>query len=119
MDTSAESEDDGVCWRVKIGDFGLAAVKAVLAEGVNQQFQPTGSVLWMVNLFFLSNCFFLIKIFLSKKSHRKLFNKKIQIVIHLVRMYMHMVVFYSKCLVENYLMHQLIIKNRLVIYISD
>lgn len=50
---SAESDDVGVCWRVKIGDFGLAAVKAVPAEGVNQQFQPTGSVLWMVTLFLL------------------------------------------------------------------
>lgn len=48
---SAEPDDVGVCWRVKIGDFGLAAVKTVLAEGDNQQFQPTGSVLWMVNLF--------------------------------------------------------------------
>jgi len=45
----AESEDVGVSWRVKIGDFGLAAVKTVLAEGVNKQFQPSGSVLWMVN----------------------------------------------------------------------
>lgn len=44
----AEQDDVGVCWRVKIGDFGLAAVKTVLAEGVNKQFQPTGSVLWMV-----------------------------------------------------------------------
>ena len=48
---SAESDDVGVCWRVKIGDFGLAAVKAIPTEGVNQQFQPTGSVLWMVTLF--------------------------------------------------------------------
>ena len=48
LDTSAEPESEGVNWRVKIGDFGLAAVKTVLAEGVNQQFQPTGSVLWMV-----------------------------------------------------------------------
>ncbi len=44
----AETDDVGVSWRVKIGDFGLAAVKTVLAEGFNQQFQPTGSVLWMV-----------------------------------------------------------------------
>ena len=43
-----ESDDIGVSWCVKIGDFGLAAVKTVLAEGINQQFQPTGSVLWMV-----------------------------------------------------------------------
>ncbi|CAF1064843.1 unnamed protein product [Adineta ricciae] len=47
LDMCAEPDDAGVCWRVKIGDFGLAAVKTVLAEGVNQQFQPTGSVLWM------------------------------------------------------------------------
>ncbi|CAF1206626.1 unnamed protein product [Adineta ricciae] len=47
LDMCAETEDVGVSWRVKIGDFGLAAVKTVLAEGVNQQFQPTGSVLWM------------------------------------------------------------------------
>ncbi len=52
LDMSAESDDAGVSWRVKIGDFGLAAVKAVVAEGVNQQFQPTGSVLWMVNILF-------------------------------------------------------------------
>jgi hypothetical protein len=50
----AEPDDVGVCWRVKIGDFGLAAVKTVLAEGVNQQFQPTGSVLWMVKYFLCS-----------------------------------------------------------------
>ena len=43
-----ETEHDGISWRVKIGDFGLAAVKTVLAEGINQTFQPTGSVLWMV-----------------------------------------------------------------------
>jgi serine/threonine protein kinase len=49
LDTSAEPDDAGVNWRVKIGDFGLAAVKTVLASGVNQQFQPSGSVLWMVN----------------------------------------------------------------------
>ncbi|UJR28585.1 hypothetical protein I4U23_009818 [Adineta vaga] len=47
LDMCAETEEVGVSWRVKIGDFGLAAVKTVLAEGVNQQFQPTGSVLWM------------------------------------------------------------------------
>ncbi|UJR20939.1 hypothetical protein I4U23_024048 [Adineta vaga] len=47
LDMCAEPDDVGVCWRVRIGDFGLAAVKTVLAEGVNQQFQPTGSVLWM------------------------------------------------------------------------
>jgi hypothetical protein len=49
---STETDDGGISWRVKIGDFGLAAVKTVLAEGVNQQFQPTGSVLWMVKIFF-------------------------------------------------------------------
>jgi len=47
LDMSAEPDDVGICWRVKIGDFGLAAVKTVLADGDNQQFQPTGSVLWM------------------------------------------------------------------------
>ncbi|CAF0831265.1 unnamed protein product [Adineta steineri] len=47
LDMCAEPDDVAVCWRVKIGDFGLAAVKTVVAEGVNQQFQPTGSVLWM------------------------------------------------------------------------
>ncbi|CAF1449265.1 unnamed protein product [Adineta steineri] len=47
LDMSAETENSGASWRVKIGDFGLAAMKTVLAEGVNQQFQPTGSVLWM------------------------------------------------------------------------
>ncbi len=53
LDMCAEPDDVGVCWRVKIGDFGLAAVKTVPAEGgFNQQFQPTGSVLWMVNIFF-------------------------------------------------------------------
>jgi hypothetical protein len=50
----AEPDDVGVSWRVKIGDFGLAAVKTVLAEGVNKQFQPTGSVLWMVNSFLIN-----------------------------------------------------------------
>jgi serine/threonine protein kinase len=49
LDMCVEPDDVGVCWRVKIGDFGLAAVKTVLAQGVNKQFQPTGSVLWMVN----------------------------------------------------------------------
>lgn len=58
LDMSAEFDDVGVCWRVKIGDFGLAAVKAIPAEGVNQQFQPTGSVLWMVMLFYLSRKMF-------------------------------------------------------------
>lgn len=48
LDTCAENEDQGISWRVKIGDFGLAAVKTVLAEGINQTFQPSGSVLWMV-----------------------------------------------------------------------
>ena len=48
LDMCGEPDDPEVCWRVRIGDFGLAAVKTVLAEGVNQQFQPTGSVLWMV-----------------------------------------------------------------------
>jgi hypothetical protein len=48
----AEPDDAEVSWRVKIGDFGLAAVKTVVAEGVIQQFQPTGSVLWMVNILF-------------------------------------------------------------------
>ena len=48
LDMCAEQDDVGVCWRVKIGDFGLAAVKTVLADGENKQFQPTGSVLWMV-----------------------------------------------------------------------
>ena len=48
LDTCGEPDDPEVGWRVRIGDFGLAAVKTVLAEGVNQQFQPTGSVLWMV-----------------------------------------------------------------------
>jgi hypothetical protein len=52
LDMCAEQDDVGVSWRVKIGDFGLAAVKTVLAEGDNRQFQPTGSVLWMVNSFF-------------------------------------------------------------------
>ncbi len=52
LDMSAETDDVGVSWRVKIGDFGLAAVKTVLAEGFDQQFQPTGSVLWMVNILF-------------------------------------------------------------------
>jgi len=52
LDMSTETDDGGISWRVKIGDFGLAAVKTVLAEGVNQQFQPTGSVLWMVKIFF-------------------------------------------------------------------
>ncbi|CAF1923045.1 unnamed protein product [Rotaria magnacalcarata] len=47
LDTSAEPDDGGVSWRVKIGDFGLAAVKTVPTESFNQQFQPTGSVLWM------------------------------------------------------------------------
>jgi len=67
LDMCAETEDVGVCWRVKIGDFGLAAVKTVLAEGVNQQFQPTGSVLWMVKSLF----FFNLSIFFSKgtRSH--------------------------------------------------
>ena len=104
---SAEPDDAGVCWRVRIGDFGLAAVKAVLAEGVNQQFQPTGSVLWMVLRFLLipNSTSFLLR-------HRKSFNKKIQIVIQLVLTCMRTVVYYSKCLVENYLMHQLVIKNR-------
>jgi serine/threonine protein kinase len=107
LEMSAEPDDAAVCWRVRIGDFGLAAVKAVLAEGVNQQFQPTGSVLWMVIRFLLFRNFnsFLL-------SHRKLFNKKIQIVIQLVLMYMPTVVYYSKCLVENYLMQKLVIKNR-------
>jgi hypothetical protein len=49
---SVEPDDAEVSWRVKIGDFGLAAVKTVLTEGVTQQFQPTGSVLWMVNIIF-------------------------------------------------------------------
>ena len=48
LDISSESEEAGACYRVKIGDFGLAAVKTVVTEGVNKQFQPTGSVLWMV-----------------------------------------------------------------------
>ena len=48
LDMCAETEDAGVCWRVKIGDFGLAAVKSVLVEGENQPTQLTGSVLWMV-----------------------------------------------------------------------
>ena len=60
LDMCAETEDVGVSWRVKIGDFGLAAVKTVLAEGVNQQFQPTGSVLWMVNSQHLHPTFFLV-----------------------------------------------------------
>ncbi|CAF2410110.1 unnamed protein product [Rotaria sp. Silwood2] len=47
LDMCAETDDVGVSWRVKIGDFGLAAVKTVPVEGVNQQCQPTGSVLWM------------------------------------------------------------------------
>jgi serine/threonine protein kinase len=64
LDTCSESDDGGVSWRVRIGDFGLAAVKTVLAEGVNQQFQPTGSVLWMViSVFF--NKFLILKIFIS------------------------------------------------------
>ena len=50
LDTCTEPDDQGVCCRVKIGDFGLAAVKTVLAESINRQFQPTGSVLWMVKL---------------------------------------------------------------------
>jgi len=111
LDMCAEPDDVGVCWRVKIGDFGLAAVKTVLAEGVNQQFQPTGSVLWMVNTLVYISIFNRDFLFLR---HRKSFNKKIQIVIQLVPMYMHMVVYYSKCLVEIYLMHQSVIKNRLV-----
>ena len=49
LDTSAEPDDVGGNGRVKIGDFGLAAVKAVPSEGINQQCQPTGSVLWMVS----------------------------------------------------------------------
>lgn len=60
LDTSAESDDGGDSWRVKIGDFGLAAVKAVPAEGFNQQVQPTGSVLWMV---YIIICFLLLLIF--------------------------------------------------------
>ena len=60
LDMCAETEDVGVSWRVKIGDFGLAAVKTVLAEGVNQQFQPTGSVLWMVNSHRLHPTLFLV-----------------------------------------------------------
>ncbi|CAF1168891.1 unnamed protein product [Rotaria sordida] len=47
LDTCAETDDAGVSWRVKIGDFGLAAVKTIPIEGVNQHCQPTGSVLWM------------------------------------------------------------------------
>ncbi|CAF1980022.1 unnamed protein product [Rotaria magnacalcarata] len=47
LDMCNEPDDAEVSFRVKIGDFGLAAVKTVLAESVNQQFQPTGSVLWM------------------------------------------------------------------------
>ncbi|CAF3413177.1 unnamed protein product [Rotaria sp. Silwood1] len=47
LDMCAETDDVGISWRVKIGDFGLAAVKTVPAEGINQQCQPTGSVLWM------------------------------------------------------------------------
>jgi hypothetical protein len=100
----AETDDVGVCWRVKIGDFGLAAVKTVLASGDNQQFQPTGSVLWMVKLLILKFSIEIILFFF--KSHRKLFNKKIQIVILLKLTYMHMDVFYLKCLVENYHIHQ-------------
>lgn len=110
----AEPDDAGVCWRVKIGDFGLAAVKTVLAEGVNQQFQPTGSVLWMVNSILFFEITFYIVITLPHR-HLKLFNKKIRIVTQPVRMYMHMDVFYSKCLAENCRMHQSITKNRLVV----
>ncbi|CAF0734381.1 unnamed protein product [Rotaria sordida] len=47
LDMCSEPDDVTVSCRVKIGDFGLAAVKTVLTESVNQQFQPTGSVLWM------------------------------------------------------------------------
>lgn len=65
LDMSAESDDVGISWRVKIGDFGLAAVKTVLAEGVNPQFQPTGSVLWMVELIFCLENHFMNILFLS------------------------------------------------------
>ncbi|CAF2495659.1 unnamed protein product [Rotaria sp. Silwood2] len=47
LDMSSDPDDVGASCRVKIGDFGLAAVKTVLAESINQQFQPSGSVLWM------------------------------------------------------------------------
>ncbi|CAF1163004.1 unnamed protein product [Rotaria sp. Silwood1] len=47
LDMCSDPDDVTISCRVKIGDFGLAAVKTVLAESVNQQFQPTGSVLWM------------------------------------------------------------------------
>lgn len=106
LDMSAESDDVGISWRVKIGDFGLAAVKTVLAEGVNQQFQPTGSVLWMVIFaFFLWTVLWAFSIlFFSRR--RKSSSKKMQIATRLVLMSMLMVVFYLKCLAANYLMHQ-------------
>ena len=50
LEMSVESDDVEFCQRVKIGDFGLATVKTVVTEPVTQQTQPTGSVLWMVNL---------------------------------------------------------------------
>jgi serine/threonine protein kinase len=66
LHTSAEPDEGGVSWHVQIGDFGLAAVKTVLAEGFNQQFQPTGSVLWMVHILFYLNQFFIELFFFPK-----------------------------------------------------
>jgi serine/threonine protein kinase len=63
----AETDDSGICWRVKIGDFGLAAVKTVLAEGIDQQCQLTGSVLWMVILF-VNRSLVYIQVFVLFKS---------------------------------------------------
>ena len=110
----AEPDDAGVCWRVKIGDFGLAAVKTVLAEGVNQQFQPTGSVLWMVNFILFFEIILCIVTALSRR-HLKLFNRKIPIVTQRARMYMRTDVFYLKCLAENYRTRRSTTKNRLVV----
>lgn len=48
LDVGADTDDSGVCWRVKIGDFGLAAVTTALTEDANKPSQPSGSILWMV-----------------------------------------------------------------------
>lgn len=114
LDTCNEPDDAASSCRVKIGDFGLAAVKTVLAETVNQQVQPSGSVLWMVNYFLIMFTNIIINYFFYLQRHPKSFNKKILTVILQVRMYMLMDAFFLKCLAENYRTHQSVTKSRFV-----